>query len=77
MKTLKRKATHNKFRVFTRNWWKLNSECPNGLEPDSTARKTTIADRIETEEDARMIAKEWNKTHDAGRLSRKAEYELY
>lgn len=74
---MKRKATHNKFRVFTRNWWKLNNEWPDGLEPDSTARKTTITDRIETEEEARRVAQEWNKTHAPGRLSRKAEFELY
>jgi len=77
MKNIKQKPLKNKFRVFTRNWWKLNSEWPDGIEPDSTARKTYIADRIENEEDAINICKKWNATHNPGKLSRKAEFELY
>jgi hypothetical protein len=73
----KSKNLKNKYRVFVRNWWKENKDWPNGLEPDSTARKTYISDRIETEDQAREVAQEYNKTHNPGRLSRKAEFELY
>ena len=62
------------YRVFVRNWWKRNPDWPNGLEPNPRARKTTIAARVATEEEARAICKRWNETHDPGRLSRKAEY---
>jgi len=61
------------YKVFTRNWWKSNPAWPNGLEPNSNARKRTIA-KVETEEQARQIAQEYNKNHEPGRLSRKAEY---
>lgn len=62
------------YTVFVRNWWKENPNWPDGLEPDPTARKHTIAKRIKTEEEARAIAQEYNRTHNPGRLSRKAEY---
>jgi hypothetical protein len=62
------------YKVFVRNWWKNNPSWPEGLEPDPRARKYTIADRIDTEEEAREIAQEYNRTHKPGRLSRKAEY---
>lgn len=62
------------FKVFVRNWWKENPNWPNGLEPDSTATKTTLVKRVETEKEAREICKRYNDTHEAGRLSRKAEY---
>ncbi len=62
------------YKIFVRNWWKKNPAWPNGLEPDATARKTTIAKDIETETEARDICKEYNTTHKPGRLSRKAEY---
>lgn len=62
------------FRVFTRTWWKLNPDWPNGLEPDSTARKLTIG-KAETEDEARAICRKWNDTHKPGRFSRKAKYE--
>lgn len=65
-----------KYRVFVRNWWKNNSSWPQGLEPDSNARRHTIARNVETEEDARKIAQEWNATHKPGRLSRKAEFDV-
>lgn len=64
-----------KYRVFVRNWWKLNPDWPNGLEPDSNARKTPIG-IYDTEDDARQVAQEWNKTHKPGKLSRKAEFDL-
>lgn len=73
----KPKTLKGKYKVFVRNWWKENPDWPNGLEPDSNARKHTIADRIETEEEAIRVCKEYNDTHDAGRLSKKAEFTQY
>lgn len=63
------------YKVFVRNWWKPNPSWPNGLEPDTRARKHTLATNIATEAEAQAIAREYNQTHDAGRLSRKAEYD--
>jgi hypothetical protein len=62
-----------RFRVYKRAWWKENPEWYNGLEPDGNARKYTLK-FCDTEEEAREYAIRWNKTHDAGRLSVKAEY---
>jgi len=62
------------YRVFTRNWWKVNKSWPNGLEPDGSARKTTLC-TVNTIEEARETAQEYNRTHEAGKLSRKAEFE--
>jgi len=59
--------------VFTRTWWKENAAWPAGLEP-AMGRKTYIARNV-TEDEARALCKEYNATHEAGRLSRKAEYE--
>lgn len=68
------------YRVFIRNWWKLADGAnavhwPGGLEPDPRARRTTIAKGVATEAEARTIAREYNRTHPPGRLSRKAEIE--
>ena len=62
------------YKVFTRTWWKNNPSYPNGLEP-SPGRKTTISNNIEFESTARLTCKNYNDTHNPGRLSRKAEYE--
>jgi len=62
------------YRVFVRNWWKLNPAWPNGLEPDARARKHTLA-YVNTETEARQICEEYNRTHKPGKLSRKAEYQ--
>ena len=61
------------YKVFTRTWWRENSERPGGLEPDASGRKTTIAKNIDTFEEAQAIAKQYNATHEPGRLSRMAE----
>lgn len=61
------------YRVFVRSWWKANPKWPNGLEPHA-GRKKTIR-RVNTEEDARRVCREYNDTHNPGRYSRKAEYE--
>ncbi len=62
------------YRVFTRTWWTNNPSYPNDLEP-SPGRKTTLRKNVKTEADARLICKDYNDTHNPGRLSRKAEYE--
>jgi len=62
------------YKIFTRTWWKNNPSWPNGLEPGA-GRRHTLHKRIETEEESRRICKQWNATHEPGRLSRKAEYE--
>ena len=61
------------YRVFTRTWWKNNPEYPDGLEPEM-GKKHGLK-RFQTEEEARAYAVEWNRTHNPGRLSNKAEYE--
>lgn len=63
------------YRVFIRNWWKENASWPDGLEPDTTARKYPYRDNIETEDEAVAICAEYNRKHSPGRLSRKAEFE--
>ena len=62
------------YKVFTRTWWRNNPSYPNGLEPHA-GQKTTIAKNIKTIEEAQRIAKQYNDTHEPGRLSRKAEIE--
>lgn len=62
------------FAVFTRAWWKENPAWPNGLEPHAGPRRY-LATGIVTEETARRMCREYNETHDPGRLSVKAEYE--
>ncbi len=42
------------YKVFVRNWWKVNQEWPNGLEPDSNARMTTIG-YADSEDEAKQI----------------------
>lgn len=62
------------YRAFTRTWWKENPAWPNGLEPCAGRRHYHGWD-FDTEEEARDHCQEYNATHKAGRLSRKAEYE--
>jgi len=61
------------YKVFVRNWWKKNSKCPSGREPDSNARKMILG-YMSSEKEARDFCKEYNETHEPGYLSRKAEY---
>ena len=62
------------FTVFVRNWWRENKAWPGGREPESNARRTVIARNIKTEDEAREIARAYNKSHEPGFLSRKAEF---
>ena len=61
------------FSVFHRTWWRANPDYPCGLEP-CAGKKTYLARNV-TEERARELCREYNRTHEPGRLSRKAEYE--
>ncbi len=61
------------YNVFVRTWWINNPEWPNGLEPGAGKRR--YIRRHVTEADARAICKQYNDTHEPGRLSKKAEYE--
>ena len=60
------------YKVFTRTWWIDNPSWPDGKEP-CAGRKYTLG-RVSTEQEARNWCKEYNDTHEPGRLSRKAEY---
>ena len=62
-----------KYNVFVRNWWKLNKDWPDGLEP-GPGRKTYIRHGVSIDE-ARKICEDYNDTHERGKLSRKAEFE--
>lgn len=62
------------YSTFTRNWWKLNSSWPEGLEP-CAGRKRYYTRNHDTQDEARAECKEWNDTHSPGKLSRKMEYE--
>jgi len=69
------------FEVFHRTWWVDNWErtedgelkWTDGLEP-CVGEETVIARHVATADDARAICRQWNATHEAGRLSRKAEF---
>ena len=64
------------FRVFTRTWWKHNSNWPNGLEPHAGPKHTLPGGAtVATEEAARDMCRVWAANHKPGRLSRKAEYQ--
>ena len=59
--------------VFTRTWWRENPAWPNGLEPQM-GRKHRLG-RAGSVAEAQEMCREYNDTHDPGRLSRKAEFE--
>jgi hypothetical protein len=56
--------------VFVRNWYKRES---GRLVPDPHARKTIIQRGVSAEE-AHTICQDWNRLHNPGPLSRKAEW---
>ena len=64
-----------RYEIRVRDWWIENPSWPDGLEPCAqpwdSAWKLGEAD---TEEEARTMCREYNDSHDPGRLSRKAEY---
>jgi len=57
---------------FHRTWWRYNPEWPNNREPQA-GDPTRIA-VVEDEQEAVNICRNWNKLHDPGKYSRKAEY---
>ncbi len=65
----------NKFKVFTRTFWKENKDWPNGLEPHM-GRKTTIG-YAKTEAEAIKMCQDYNNSNDPGRYSREAEFTQY
>jgi|ETNvirome_6_1000_1030641.scaffolds.fasta_scaffold223361_1 hypothetical protein len=63
------------YEIRVRNWWRENSEWPEGLEPWPTPwEKAHLLAKCNTEEEALAICEEYNTTHKPGRLSRKAEF---
>ena len=62
------------YKVFVRDWWRENRSWPNGLEP-CPGEEEILEENIETEEEALAIAQEYNRTHEPGRYSRKAEFD--
>lgn len=62
------------YHVFVRTWWKEVTDRygTKKLVPHM-GRKYTLA-HVGTEQEARQICKEYNDTHNPGKLSRKAEY---
>jgi len=64
-----------KYRVFTRTWWRRNPSWPDGREP-SLGRKSYRGhpDNLTCTE-AQRYCRHWNAEHAPGPLSRKAEFE--
>lgn len=70
-----------KYKVFTRNWWKVNNSkdengnllWSDGLEPDGAGRQNTIG-YADNEEEARKMCKEYNDSHPKTKLGRMAEF---
>lgn len=62
-----------KYRCFTRTWWKENPNWPNGLEPKAGPKTYFYGEH--TEEEARKICREYNREVDPGRLKLKMEFE--
>lgn len=73
----------NNYKVFTRNWWKINQEkdkdgellWPEGKEPSASERKTHLG-YADTEEQARAMCKDYNDKIEGkpNKLGRMAEY---
>lgn len=61
------------YNTFIRTWRKVNKAWPDGLEP-GPGRKY-YQQSYDTEEQARDACQKYNRTHPAGKLSRKMEYE--
>jgi hypothetical protein len=62
-----------RYNVFHRTWWKSNKSWPGGREPH-LGRKTYLRRGL-TLSEARQACKDYNDTHNPGRLARKAEFE--
>lgn len=62
------------YEIVVKNWWKVNTAWPDGLEPDGFGEPEIIQRDVETEDQAAEICQAYNATHEPGPLSRKAEY---
>jgi hypothetical protein len=60
---------------FKRDWWRDNPKYPNGLEPHAGAKSYFKNKVFDTEQEAREFCQEYNENNDAGRYSRKMEFE--
>ena len=67
-------AMRMRYKIFKRKWWKNNPSWPNGLEPDGSARKTTLG-YADSESEAVDYCRTWNLNNNPGRFSIKAEFE--
>lgn len=63
------------YRCFTRTWWTPNPSWPDGREPGAGPKNYRRMPRGLTYEEAQRFCREWNATHDPGKLSLKAEFE--
>ncbi len=71
------------FDCFQRTLWNENSYWPKGLEPHAGRKNFFFRNEIGsethavfTDEEAVDFCRQWNDTHDAGRYSCKAEYQI-
>lgn len=60
------------FQIFIRNWWIVNKQEPDGLEPGPG--KKQIVGFTDTLEEAFKWVQEYNEIHSPGKLSRKAQF---
>ena len=60
------------FQTFTRTFWKLDKNSPDGRSP--SIGHAYPLEIVYTEEEAIKVCLEWNATHEPGILSKKAEY---
>ena len=68
---------------FQRDWLKYNIDWTNGIEPHVGRKNFFFRNEIGSEthaffneEEAVDFCRQWNDTHDAGRYSCKAEYQI-
>lgn len=59
-----------KYICFTRRWWRLDDK--GNVVPHAGRRRTVAV--VDSEEAARDVCREWNRTHKPGRFSLKCEY---
>lgn len=59
------------YRMFTRNWWKMED---GERVPDPSARRT-VQGYATDEQDAIKFCQDWNALHEPGKLSNKCEFE--
>lgn len=65
------KGSNVKYHVFTRYWWRVNSDGSRTPEMGTKQHKAYF----DTVQEARAYCIEWNRTHTPGKSSIKAEFE--